>query len=302
MGVDGLPRKVFCIIRRLRAARESPILPVPPGSKILKEGMVKISQLFVYPVKSCAGIEIREMELGATGPLYDRMFVVVNDAGEPRTQREHPRLCLVRTLITRGHLLMRIPGGGMYATPLELGGTADRDVTIWGDACRGMDEGNAAATLFSDFLGEQCRLVRYLPEYPRLHESSSLKQAVSVSFSDGYPLLVIAQGSLDDLNRRLDEPVPMDRFRPNVVIGDAPPYAEDDVSWLTVNGVVLGAANKCKRCATTVVDQRTGMTSNEPLRTLATYRRSPDGKVVFGRNFRHLSIGMLHVGDPVIAT
>lgn len=258
-----------------------------------------IKDLFIYPVKSCAGIAVQEMPLAATGPLYDRMFVIVNAAGNALTQRVHPRLCLVRTLITRGHLAIRVPGGTMHITPLERDGIADRDVVVWGDACRGMDEGDTVASALSDFLGERCRLVRYLPTHPRLRESSYLGQAISISFSDGYPFLVISQASLDDLNGRLPEPVPMDRFRPNLVIEGTEPYAEDAWDWLAVGKIVLNAANQCARCATTVVDQRTGMTSHEPLRTLASYRRNREGKIVFGRNFRHLNGGVLRVGDIV---
>ena len=157
------------------------------------------------------------------------------------------------------------------------------------------------AQAFSSFLAKPVRLVRFVPQNPRLRMSSHLGERVSISFADAYPLLIISEASLRDLNRRLPtrhEPLEMNRFRPNIVISHSLPYAEDEWQAISVNGVLLRGANQCVRCATTLVDQATGRTGKEPLRTLGKYRKTPKG-VVFGRNFIHLGEGRIHRGDIV---
>lgn len=269
---------------------------------------MNIKELFIYPVKSCSGIAVKEMQLVATGPRYDRMFVIVNAEGEALTQVEHPRLCLVRPSFAGDyHVVMQIPGVGKYYAPLwwseetppGWSEVEECKITILGDACRGIDEGDRAAEMFSDFLGEPCRLVRQVAAYPRIRQSQSLGAPVQLAFTHTRPLNIVGEASLEDLNKRLDEPVTMDRFRPNIVIGGAEPYAEDGWKMIAVNRVVLRDGGPCIRCATVAVDQATGMTSHEPLRTLADYRRTPGDKVVFGRNFLHLNYGVLRVGDVV---
>lgn len=282
-------------------------ISIIPARKKRKEETVHIKQLFIYPVKSCAGIEVKEVPLGATGPRFDRMFVVVNEAGEALTQVEHPRLCLVQIRFTGDHVAIQIPGAGKYYTPLWWSeetppGWSEGEgckITILGDSCRGIGEGDRAAKMFSDFLGEPCRLVRQVAAYPRIRQSQSLGTSVQLAFTHTRPLNIVAEASLDDLNRRLDEPVTMDCFRPNIIIGDAWPYAEDGWKMIAVNRVVMRDGGPCTRCATVAVDQATGITSHEPLRTLAGYRRNPRREVAFGRNFLHINRGVLRVGDAL---
>jgi len=265
-----------------------------------------VQSLFLYPIKSCAGIQVDSLNLLSYGPQYDRQFVVVDEkTGEALTQREYPRLCLVRTSFqapfNRGprQLNFQVPGVEPFRIPLEREVGEEREAVVWGDVCRGLDEGNVIAEAFSDFLGKRCRLVRYLPKNPRLRMSHTLGATVSISFADAYPILVVSSASLDDLNRRIGgEPLNMNRFRPNVVIGNTAPYAEDQWSAISVGDVLLRGANQCVRCVTTLVDQDTGKLGKEPLRMLKKYRRIPDG-VIFARNFIILRHGIIRMGEVV---
>ena len=264
--------------------------------------ILKISKLFIYPIKSCAGIEVEELRLLPYGSEYDRQFVIVDGDGKAITQREEPRLSLVRTTFwdTR-FLVAHIPATEGLLIRLKREDGEEREAVVWGDTCKGLDEGDEIAEALSTFLGRAVRLVRYVPTNPRLRMSSYLGERVSISFADAYPLLIISEASLRDLNRRLPAkhlPLEMNRFRPNIVIGHARPYEEDKWQAISVNGVLLRGANQCVRCATTLVDQATGRTGKEPLRTLGKYRKTSKG-VVFGRNFIHLGEGIIRRKDVV---
>ncbi len=264
---------------------------------------MEISQLFIYPIKSCGGIGVEELNLLSYGPQYDRQFVIVDSDGKAITQREEPRLSLVKTTFWDTRFLVAyIPGTEGLLIRLKREDGEEREAVVWGDTCKGLDEGDEIAEAFSSFLGKSVRLVRYVPTNPRLRMSSHLSERVSISFADAYPLLVISEASLADLNRRLPErkwPLEMNRFRPNIVIGHSRPYEEDEWQAISVNGVLLRGANQCVRCATTLVDQTTGRVGKEPLRTLGKYRKTEKG-VIFGRNFIHLGEGTIRKGSPVI--
>lgn len=263
---------------------------------------MEIASLFIYPIKSCGEIRVEELNLLPYGPQHDRQFVIVDAEGKAITQREEPRLSTVLPALGRDQLFVYLPGRSRgLVLPLEREVGEEREAVVWGDTCRGLDEGVEVAYEFSSFLGRECRLVRYVPENPRLRMSSHLGERISISFADAYPLLVISQASLADLNQRLPaghRPLLMKRFRPNVVIGGVGPYEEDEWSTISVNGVRLQGANQCVRCATTLVDQATGESGKEPLRTLNQYRKTPKG-VVFGRNFVHLDEGIIREHDIV---
>jgi len=255
-----------------------------------------VQSLFVYPIKSGAGIEVEALRLLPHGPQYDRIFVVVDEAGQPLTQIGHPQLCLISTAITAEAFVVRIPTVGEFSLPLERHEGSVRDVIVSGGTCQGLDEGDAIAEACSVFLAQPCRLVRYTPQYPHLHYSNYLQARVSISFAYACPVHIIAEASLDDLNQRLPEPLPMNRFRPNIVVSGCAPYAEDTWEAITVGTVRLQGTTQCIRCATTLVDQATGKLGKEPLRTLATYRQTPRG-IVFGKNCILLTEGMVRRGD-----
>jgi hypothetical protein len=250
---------------------------------------VRISGLFVHPVKSGAALAVDDWPLVGRGLALDREYMVVDDAGVFLTQREVPALALVMPVLGD-------PFG--IATPLgdaavTEGGT--RSVRVWQHTGPAVDCGDAAAVLLSEFLDRPCRLVRLAPQHHRPTEQGSGE----VGFADGYPLLLTSESSLADLNTRLPVALPMTRFRPNVVIEGAQAFAEDRWATIQLGSVPVDVVKPCARCAITRVDQRTGVRGDgEPLRTLGTFRKAKGG-VMFGQNAVHRELGTLSVGDEV---
>lgn len=258
----------------------------------------RIHSLYVHPIKSCAGVPVEEALLVETGLEFDRAWMVVDETGEFVTQRERPRMALVRPQLRQHDLVVRAPG--MLALHIAYDGVeAPTRVRVWDDEIPAYDMGHLAAQWFSDFLGERVRLVRFDPQVRR---RSSLKwtdgrEALN-QFSDGYSLLVVSQAALDHLNERLaaarHAAVGMERFRPNLVLegDDEPldPHAEDHLDELEIDtpqGVVrLALVKPCARCSIPNVDPTTGHSGHQPGDTLASYRRDArlDGAVTFGMN------------------
>lgn len=258
-----------------------------------------VSALNVYPVKSCAGIALDQAEVGRRGILYDREWMVVQAAsGLFLTQREYPRMALVRTALTNNALHLSIDGGNAVTVSFEQEGPR-REVVVWRSRCTAVDQGDEVAVWLSEALGYPCRLVRMAPDNVRhVNPAFARRPNDQTGFADGYPFMLIGQASLDDLNTRLPTPLPMNRFRPNIVVAGSTPYAEDGWRRIQVGEFGLDTAKPCVRCAITTTDQGTAMVGKEPLTTLATYRRGPDG-VLFGMNLIHDGPGVLRVGDSV---
>lgn len=275
--------------------------------------MRRIAQICIYPVKSCRGIRVDEAEIGPRGLLHDREFLVVDGDGRFLTQRMTPRLALVEPALSDGVLQLKAPE--LPEVQVCLSGSESSEqkaeiipVIIWDDHVLANDAGEETAAWFSEFLGMKTRLVCIGPGYsrtipsqnvPELHQASIL--APEVSFADAYPFLVISEASLTDLNSRLPVSLPMDRFRPNLVVsGCRGAYEEDGWTTPRVNGITFRQGGPCVRCIVTTTDQRTLERSPEPLRTLAKYRRNAEGGVMFGMNFFCESrSGTIRVGDLV---
>ena len=257
-----------------------------------------ITGLHIYPVKSCRGISLTTAELTGRGLAHDREWMVVDAEGQFLTQRALPRLALIETALTSDSLRLTAPG---EAKALELS-LVGRDlprcrVQVWRDDCDAFDEGSAVAEWLSKFLGKTVRLVRFDPTHRRLssHQWTHGMDAEN-RFSDGYPLLVIGEESLENLNSRLDVALPMNRFRPNIVIRGLGPHGEDDAGLLSGDGFELRLVKPCDRCSITTTDQTTAVVGKEPLRTLATYRRDAAlNGVTFGMN----GIVGAHDGTPL---
>jgi uncharacterized protein len=254
----------------------------------------RIAALYLHPIKSCGGIELRDSLLIETGLEFDRAWMVVDEHGVMRTQRELPRMALVQPTLRSSDLVLRAPG--MLALHLQLDTVeAQTRAKVWEDIVKAYDMGDLAAQWFSDFLGVKCRLVRFDPEEKRL---SDPKWAGDIqaqnSFGDGFPLLVANAASLDDLNRRLaaqgHAPVTMQRFRPNIVLQGLQPYEEDHLHQLTITTaegpVVLRLVKPCSRCSIPDVDPATAETSHAVGDTLAGYRSDArvKGAVTFAMN------------------
>lgn len=248
--------------------------------------MVRIAALNVYPVKSCKGIALDQARMAITGIEHDRQWLIVKPNGQFVTQREQPRLALVRTALTQSALELEVAGLGAITIPFDHQGTSV-EVTCWRDRCAAFDAGDEAAAWLEAHLGTPHRLVRFDPSRKRPASADWTAGVEALNqFSDGFPFLVIGTASLDDLNTRLEQPLPMNRFRPNIVIEGLPAYAEDDVHELSGDGVVLRIVKPCARCAITTTDQVSGArVGDEPLRTLRSYRFSRELKgVLFGQN------------------
>ena len=258
-----------------------------------------VTGLFVYPVKSCAGTALRVAEVGARGIRHDREFMLVDAEGHFLTQRQLPRMALIRPARTADTLALSAPGmPRLDLTPCRGGERVH--VTVWSDRVAAIDQGPVVADWLSTFLQTPCRLVRQADDAVRLVDREYATQpADEVSFADGYPLLLLSEESVCDLNARLDTRLPMNRFRPNVVVGGAgDPYVEDTWGRISIGEVTFSLVKACARCAITTTDQLTAMRGPEPLATLATYRRVARG-VLFGQNLIHHTGGTLRVGDRV---
>ncbi len=248
--------------------------------------MATITALNVYPVKSCKGIALDRATLYRTGIAHDRQWLIVKPNGQFITQREVPRLALIGTALSDSALQLTSPTAGTLSIPFAAGGSSV-EVTCWRDRCAAFDMGDEAARWLEAHIGKPHRLVKFDPARAR-PASAEWTQGIEAlnQFSDGFPFLVISQASLDDLNSRLPAPLPMNRFRPNIVVDGLPAYGEDDVHEFRNGPVALRVVKPCSRCAIPTTDQATGeRTGEEPLRTLRSYRFSRELKgVLFGQN------------------
>ncbi len=259
---------------------------------------VTVSHLNVYPVKSCRGIPLGTATLDRWGIQQDRNWMVVDAEGRFVSQRTHPRLALVEPALGRERLTLRAPEMAALELPVTGRAGPERTVAIWKSTCLALDQGDTAAEWFSRYLGAPLRLVRIGAGFERAVNEATYPAGAEVAFADGYPLLILSLASLAALNARLSVPVPMNRFRPNLVVDGCAAFAEDEWTRIRVGRVTFQLVTQCVRCVITTVDQATGAAAKEPLATLATFRSNGDG-VVFGRNAVHQDVGTVRVGDGV---
>jgi uncharacterized protein YcbX len=273
----------------------------------------RIARLFVYPVKSCAGVEVSEALLTETGLDLDRAWMVVDEQGEFVSQRELPRMALVRVVLKYSEVVLRAPG--MLALHLKIDAVEEPvKVRVWDDEVKAYDMGAIAAQWFSDFLGRKLRLVRFDPDERRLSDRKWTSGAEALNqFSDGFPLLVASEGSLAELNRRLaqagHEAVGMERFRPNIVLSGLDAHDEDRLDVLRIAAeeeVQLRLVKPCPRCPIPDIDPATGVASPQVSEILRTYRSNQlvNGAVTFGINAivlqgldQTLKVGQAVTGD-----
>ena len=272
-----------------------------------------IARLFIHPVKSCAAIEVREALLTESGLAFDRAWMVVDEEGVFITQRDLPRMALIRPELPGDALVLHAPGMAPLRLPLQCAGP-QASVRVWGDTVPAHDMGDAAAEWLGHFLGCPCRLVRFDERHRRL---ASFQWTGGVEaptqFADGYPVLVASQASLDGLNDRLaaagHAAVGMERFRPNVVIGGMEAHDEDrldDLHILTDGGEArLQHVKPCTRCLIPDIDPATAESGTAVGDTLRRYRQDPrmQGGITFGMNaiVREGTGLLLRVGQPVAA-
>jgi len=267
--------------------------------------VARVVELTYYPVKGCAGASVSDAVLRHAGLTHDRSFMIIAEDGAFRSQRHSPRLAVIRPEVSPGgeQLTLRAPGAGVVSVDVDLAAPR-RDVDLFGAPYQGIDQGDQVAGWLSDVLGAPRRLVRVPPAHNRVTDGETPGTS---DYADSCPVLVTSLSSLDLLNARIaergGEPVPMSRFRPNIVIaGGEEPHIEDRARCIAIGGIELGYAKLALRCVVTTVDQESGAkTGPEPLRTLAGYRRAGEG-VAFGAKFAVMRPGKLAVGDEVIVS
>ncbi|MEZ0309126.1 MAG: MOSC domain-containing protein [Ramlibacter sp.] len=253
----------------------------------------RIARLFIYPVKSCAGVEVNEALLTETGLDLDRAWMVVDEEGEFVSQREFPRMALVRPTLKHSEVVLRAPG--MLALHLQIDAVEEPvRVRVWDDEVAAYDMGGVAAQWLSDFLGAKLRLVRFDPEQKRLSKMNWTNGVEAPNqFADGFPLLVASEASLAELNRRLQAAghaaVGMERFRPNIVLSGVDVHDEDRLDILRVEAagdVQLRMCKPCPRCPIPNIDPATAESSPEVSDTLQAYRTNDivGGAITFGMN------------------
>jgi uncharacterized protein YcbX len=259
---------------------------------------IYLSSLHVYPIKSCGGIAVGEWDVDERGLRHDRRWMLVDGTGCFMSQRQLSRMALIKVRIEPEGLVVDAPGMSPLAVPFRPESRQPLLARVWDDLVETETVGDDADRWFSEFLGVRCRLVHLPDGSIRPVDPDYGEPGDRVGLADGFPFLLISEGSLADLNARLERPLPMNRFRPNLVVAGCAPFAEDAWSLLRIGPITLRVVKPCARCAITTVDQRTGVGGKEPLRTLATFRRNGT-KVLFGQNLVHDETGTMRVGDPV---
>ena len=264
--------------------------------------MLKLSEIYIYPVKSLGGIRLDFANITTRGLENDRRFMLVDENGRFLSQREHPQLAIFQTEI-EGKFLKIIHKKTKQNLTINLSPPSQPSllsVTIWDDNTTAVESSSEASAWFTKILEIPVRLV-YMPEESQRKTDTqySLTGEEITSFSDGYPILIIGQSSLDDLNDRLENPVNINRFRPNFVFTNGEPFEEDNWHEFTVGNIRFFGVKPCARCIMTTIDQETGEKKDrEPLLTLNKYRKAGN-KILFGQNVLISQLGTVSVGEDV---
>lgn len=248
--------------------------------------MITITGLYIYPIKSLGGIAVSAARLERKGFAGDRRWMLVDENGRFLSQREDPRMALCQPEFSAEGITITDRTGRqsplVFSTLLK-GNEEKIPVTIWDDTCTGLLVSTEANNWFSHLLQRPCRLVQLAPEDERPVDPRYARATDAVSFADGFPYLLTNEASLADLNRQLDEPVPMLRFRPNIIISGVPAWIEDEWQHFQLGNHTFRSTKPCARCQVITINPETGEKGIEPLRTLSQFRKH-NNKVYFGLN------------------
>jgi len=290
---------------RLRADQTGEALKSRYTKEVL--GPPRVYELHYYPIKSCGGTLLQTAEIGPRGIVHDREFMVIDhETGLFKTQREDKLMALVRPDLEGDVLTLRVPTMQELKIPVVREGEIRRSI-VWRDTTDGVDQGDEAAEWFSVFLKKPCRLVRMADDFVRQVDPNYAREDDQVGFADGFPFLLTSEASLMDLNRRIFEAhpdekfIPMNRFRPNIAVSwiDTA-FIEDTWAEIQIGEVEFQVAKPCARCPIPQTDQETSRRGKEPMRTLLSFRpKNADGFPYFGQNLIHRNTGALRVGDLV---
>jgi len=255
-----------------------------------------ISELNIYPVKSLAQISLQRSLLDRFGLHMDRRWMLIDEHGKMLTQRQLPRMCLIQTQLNKQQL--SLSASDMDTLHVAPAMQTLYKVQIWNDHCDALDCGDEAAEWLSFFLNKECRLVYFPEQEVRQVDPNYAQAGDNTAFSDGFPLLLISQASLDDLNQRLETPVSMARFRPNIVISGCEAFAEDDWKTININHINFRIVKPCSRCVIPSIDIKTAQKQPIITQTLSQYRMH-DQKIFFGQNVIAEGTGELKVGMEI---
>ena len=264
---------------------------------------LRLSEIYIYPIKSLGGISLEQSKVKSKGLEFDRRWMLIDDEGIFITQRKYAILALLDVMLIENQLTVqhKHDPANKISFPIAENNGETIPVTIWDDLSTGIEVSPEVSEWFSAFMGKSVRLVIMPENERRVVDPRYAKNEELVGFSDGYPFLIIGQAALNGLNERLSQPVPMDRFRPNFVFTGGHAHLEDQFDTFILGDVQFSAVKPCARCVLTTVDQQTAERTAEPLKTLAGYR-TINKKVMFGQNLIHKGAGMVHTGDQLYVT
>ncbi|KAF3499194.1 hypothetical protein F2Q69_00042536 [Brassica cretica] len=278
---------------------ENALSPSPAG-----EITGRVASLYVYPIKSCRGISLSQASLTPTGFRWDRNWLIVNSKGRGLTQRVEPKLSLIEVEMPKhafaqdwepdnnSNMVVRAPGMDVLMVSLAKPEKIADGVSVWEWFGSALDEGEEASNWFTTFVGKPCRLVRFDSDSETRPVDPNYAPGHFAMFSDMYPFLLISQGSLDALNELLKKPVPISRFRPNILVDGCEPFAEDLWTEILIDNITFHGVKLCSRCKVPTINQDTGIGGEEPIETLRSFRsdkvlqpqKKPQGKIYFGQN------------------
>ncbi|KAJ8765899.1 hypothetical protein K2173_020415 [Erythroxylum novogranatense] len=291
----------------------------------MEKAAAAVSSIFIYPLKSCRGISVPMAPLTPYGFRWDRNWLIVNYKGRAYTLRVEPKLAFVEVELPHeafsevwvptksSFMVIKAPGMSPLKIPLTKPNNVAQGVSLWEWSGSALDEGNEAAEWFSNYLGKPSRLVRFNTESETRPADPEETYSHYIMFSDIFPYLLVSQGSLDALNERTKEPIPLNRFRANILVDGCEPFAEDLWKEFRINKLNFEGAKLCDRCKIPTIDISSGIAGPEPTKTLLTFRSDkilrphvkPQGKVYFGQNLvwkdnSSVEKGkVVKVGDPV---
>lgn len=265
--------------------------------------MISVTSLFIYPVKSLGGFAVDEVEIVERGFKHDRRWMLVDKENRFLTQRELPLMALFKSSIINDHLNIHYLNekGGALQVSLAPPVTKMETVQLWSHHCKAQAVSDRVDQWFSDLLHISCRLV-YMPDNSRRRVDTRYANNNEITaFTDDFPILMIGESSLADLNSRLEYSVPMNRFRPNIVFTGGEPFEEDHFESFSIGNVQMQGAKRCSRCMITTIDQKTAIAGKEPLKTLAGFRQK-NNNIYMGEYLLHQNEGIIKFGDEIIVS
>ncbi|MCB0357636.1 MAG: MOSC domain-containing protein [Bdellovibrionales bacterium] len=259
-----------------------------------------VQSLYIYPIKSCKAIELKQMKVTENGPQWDRNWVVIDELGKFISQRNCPKLSQVEVKIENEQLVFGHESHGWIQVPLNQK-EEKKEFDIWGQTCWGWEVSRESSRWFSDYLQRKCYFINSAEEFFR-QSSSKRSHSANLVYADGYPFLMISQASLEVLEQQMNlqkGQLKMNRFRPNIVVSGMSEQQEDELKSFSIGELKFQAVKACPRCVVVNVDQENSKLNNKVLKTLATYRKTSEG-ILFGQNLVHLNTGHLCVGDEIL--